>query len=225
MYSTRSARPRGFTLIELLVVIAIIAILAAILFPVFAKAREKARQTSCLSNLKQLGLASRMYSNDYDNQGFDYWYYGTSRLMPGSTWYFTIEAIEPYMKSQQILVCPSNRLSNGRAGVFADYYLLDVGPSVSGEPPTYWRGFGSTMSDGAVTNPANTVWWIDGRQSSFSPWNDWQPSLQLHLGGANMVFLDGHGKWLHSTKAWERVDAPGTANGANYYYKWWSADR
>ncbi|NCO93957.1 MAG: prepilin-type N-terminal cleavage/methylation domain-containing protein, partial [Armatimonadetes bacterium] len=70
-----TTRARGFTLIELLVVIAIIAILAAILFPVFAKAREKARQTSCLSNTKQLGLSQFMYAQDYDEMytGRPFW--------------------------------------------------------------------------------------------------------------------------------------------------------
>ncbi len=79
---------RGFTLIELLVVIAIIAILAAILFPVFARAREKARQTSCLSNVKQLGLGFLMYAQDYDE-----------RLLPmsnsGGRWYVIIKLPQP----------------------------------------------------------------------------------------------------------------------------------
>ncbi len=218
-------RKPAFTLIELLVVIAIIAILAAILFPVFAKAREKARSSSCASNLKQIAVASRMYSTDYDNSGFDYWYYGASTVMPGSTWYFTFEAIQPYMKSSQILVCPSSNLQGKKAGVYCDYYLLDVAPSVSGNPATYWRGFGRTMNDSSVVEPARTVWWVDGGQYSFSPWNDWSPHLDIHLGGCNAAFLDGHVKWLHSTHQWDRVSAAGTYAGANYYYQWWCADR
>ncbi|MBD3292214.1 MAG: prepilin-type N-terminal cleavage/methylation domain-containing protein, partial [Armatimonadia bacterium] len=93
---------RGFTLIELLVVIAIIAILAAILFPVFARAREKARQTSCLSNSKQIGTALMMYVQDYDETLPGYY----NPDLPGEAnqWY---EVIEPYVKNEQIFICPS----------------------------------------------------------------------------------------------------------------------
>jgi prepilin-type N-terminal cleavage/methylation domain-containing protein len=102
---------RGFTLIELLVVIAIIAILAAILFPVFARAREKARQTSCLSNVKQIGLALSMYVQDYD-ESFPHRAApsgGTVTYPNGSTsgtmyWYM---AIYPYINNVQIFSCPS----------------------------------------------------------------------------------------------------------------------
>jgi len=110
-----NVRKSAFTLIELLVVIAIIAILAAILFPVFAQAREKARQTSCTSNLKQLSMALRMYSQDYDETLFTSGMLPTMpatagdgtnivRNMGGGTYYFT----QPYTKNEQIMKCPSD---------------------------------------------------------------------------------------------------------------------
>jgi prepilin-type N-terminal cleavage/methylation domain-containing protein len=100
-------RPRhltGFTLIELLVVISIIAVLAAILFPVFAAARERARLTTCASNLRQLGLAHRMYAQDYDEQ-----------LFPAATLYNPqlglVVALSPYLKSPDLFYCPSASVS------------------------------------------------------------------------------------------------------------------
>jgi len=98
-------RRSGFTLIELLVVIAIIAILAAILFPVFARAREKARQSSCLANVKQIGSAFAMYAQDYDER-----FPLSVAIYPGSVYWGDVAwlaRLQPYIKNQQLYLCPS----------------------------------------------------------------------------------------------------------------------
>src|ERR1700761_7609882 len=106
MQNTTASRRQAFTLIELLVVIAIICILAAILFPVFARAREKARQTACASNMKQLGLAVRQYTSDYDERYPTGNYYDTIH-----SWYWGLGwagELYPYVKSQNVFTCPDD---------------------------------------------------------------------------------------------------------------------
>src|SRR5947209_13763666 len=123
----RNRMRSGFTLIELLVVIAIIAILAAILFPVFAQAREKARQASCASNLKQLGTAMMMYTQDYDetltcyvNAGSNYW----------------PNALDPYVKARKIWYCPSFPRDTGAPSANSSTYgaSFNIINSVNGNP-------------------------------------------------------------------------------------------
>jgi prepilin-type N-terminal cleavage/methylation domain-containing protein/prepilin-type processing-associated H-X9-DG protein len=164
-------RRYGFTLIELLVVIAIIAILAAILFPVFAKAREKARQSSCLSNVKQINLAILQYAQDYDEQFFAY------RMDSGGVYYWDV-VTAPYMKSTQILKCPSS------SGVATRHYGWNY-------------SYLDLKSLGYVTNPSETFTVGDANSLLAIPTSaNWSLMLFPHNEGANYGFVDGHAKWL-----------------------------
>jgi prepilin-type N-terminal cleavage/methylation domain-containing protein/prepilin-type processing-associated H-X9-DG protein len=123
MKPASSRSRRGFTLIELLVVIAIIAILAAILFPVFARARENARRASCQSNLKQIGLGLVQYSQDYDETLIAP-HYGpagdrASSSSNATTTYKWMDALQPYVKNEQIFNCPSQSVYPTNAGRYA----------------------------------------------------------------------------------------------------------
>lgn len=191
-------RKTGFTLIELLVVIAIIAILAAILFPVFARAREKARQASCQSNLKQIGIAVLMYAQDYDERvlkqqpcwnGTNAWPNGSAR------WW---EAIQPYVKNTQLIVCPS--ASN-----------LGIGYILARNPFTGCSGASSALA--SFQTPAETVIMTDGPgwgmlgNDTNAGWSKWSatptacapvvchPPTMRHNDGANCLYMDGHVKW------------------------------
>ena len=176
----------AFTLIELLVVIAIIAILAAILFPVFARARENARRSSCQSNLKQMALGFKQYTQDYDEKFVPAIGTGVvgSTIATGSGW---IIELQPYIKSVQIFQCPSdpiafdpnpnrpNSLAAALAtGGFSDYYmnasLNDDGTeyltgvtitaaTAAGSKPDYTKG---GINEAAVEQPTLTIMIADG---------------------------------------------------------------
>ncbi|PIU63130.1 MAG: hypothetical protein COS85_16625 [Armatimonadetes bacterium CG07_land_8_20_14_0_80_59_28] len=205
---------KGFTLIELLVVIAIIAILAAILFPVFARAREKARTASCQSNLKQIALGFIMYAQDYDEKTVN--------------WDFK-NKLDPYMKNTQVWECPSRKTwgsayDSRSSYVFNDYYWNYYDGNAMG--PT-WVPIGAPMS--VFTSPAETVMAGDGFDgvrnlgefiyfgwggaasegveglSQSPPCFPYQQTngygctfaslWARHNGGANIAFCDGHVKW------------------------------
>jgi len=180
-------RRHGFTLIELLVVIAIIAILAAILFPVFAKAREKARQSSCLSNLKQIATASLMYVQDYDERMPRYVHSGIN-MSPQT-------AVQPYMKNEQLWVCPSG---------FANYYYYWDNPTgtsaVTGIPGSYGYNHRlSAMLLGDIVVPVETGMWADALDRFVILYeNSRYRTNDRHNGGGNMAYVDGHAKWQNS---------------------------
>jgi prepilin-type N-terminal cleavage/methylation domain-containing protein/prepilin-type processing-associated H-X9-DG protein len=222
-----AVRTAGFTLIELLVVIAIIAILAAILFPVFAQARAKAAAASCLSNVKQLQLSMIMYASD-NNQRFVP-LGGTTIASPD--W---ADIIYPYNNNSQIYVCPADptlgAFWNGK-GVFccAGNYYTYSGPSLN---PPYLGSYGmndqlSTLADVLIQYPAEMVslgdcGYYSMQTSCGSGCEPRDLALPNHHGGTNLAYVDGHAKWLAGT-AVPAVPAAPPAVGAGSHF-WYGQD-
>jgi len=206
---------RGFTLIELLVVIAIIAILAAILFPVFARAREKARQASCQSNLKQLALGSLMYMQDYDERLMCRWHSIDSNFRIPSMIY-------PYVKNVQLFECPSwtNARTHTMIGTYNLSYTWPGGGPAHPDPTNsttpcpvcgrtcakdYFPFNGYTaMKLGSIEAPAATVMIYefegnggtdhDAGVHTFYERYAQLEAYQRHNGQNNYAFMDGHVK-------------------------------
>ena len=219
----RFLRRDGFTLIELLVVIAIIAILAAILLPALSKAREKAREAVCINNLKQLGLAHRMYMEDH---GYVIHVY----TGPGSSWkngwkYLFL----PYTNNNiEIFYCPSNRKiienyqqlygigkptisSYGMNICACGWYLTESYP-LPASPADAIR-FPETLIDIVDTDPPKTAWywgswlWAAPGKCSWDSDGTEYSVTKRHRGGANVLFFDGHVGWFTHDEI-ERDDLP-----------------
>jgi prepilin-type N-terminal cleavage/methylation domain-containing protein/prepilin-type processing-associated H-X9-DG protein len=202
----RKTRKRGFTLIELLVVIAIISILASILFPVFARARENARRASCQSNLKQIGLGIQQYTQDFDEK------YPllqeTSALGSGITY---VTAIQPYVKSSQLFICPSapqTETTTDQSTTSTDYIWSVTTPTYqSAAKASYGMNSLMTtetgMSMSAVEKPAEVPMTFDAswyEAASLSPSLGAVRDSARHFDGVNIGYADGHVKWLSENR-------------------------
>jgi prepilin-type N-terminal cleavage/methylation domain-containing protein/prepilin-type processing-associated H-X9-DG protein len=208
---SRLRKASGFTLIELLVVIAIIAILASILFPVFARARENARRSACLSNTRQQGLGLNMYLQDYDEK-FPLYYF-----LNGTGW---ANALMPYIKSKQLFVCPNATVYQGcnplnvdgvQSGSYGYNYHFLGDTNWGTTPPTP-----KVTSLAAIQQSSKTVAiceitgivdvaaayiptaWTSGAGSNCSsgPHTIEDQFGARHFDGSNIVFIDGHAKWI-----------------------------
>ncbi len=209
-------RRKAFTLIELLVVIAIIAILASILFPVFAQARDKARQTACISNAKQLSLGVSMYAQDYDEvvpAAFSEWnipvYDGPTGRQTNypSYWYVVVQ---PYVKDTKVVKCPSDYDKGIPTSYAYNYphmsyrlaYPTTLFTLAQYEAPSETLVFGESQA-----GPGQQAWTLNylycpvhWRPGTLAGRGDANGMAFRHSGGATLGYLDGHAKWIRKEK-------------------------
>ncbi len=213
----KQSRAVGFTLIELLVVIAIIAILAAILFPVFQSVRENARRTACMSNMKQLGIAITQYTQDYDEAEMCY-VNSTSNYWP--------QAVSPYVKARAVWLCPDFSQGLGTSLNSSTYGTnINIINSINGVPPPLTLSAYTRPSD--IMLMADSEWSNTGSPAKLAGCNGFQAGfLKLyfplngglgsasctaylantdgvdfrHGNGANVLFLDTHAHWMPKSK-------------------------
>jgi prepilin-type N-terminal cleavage/methylation domain-containing protein/prepilin-type processing-associated H-X9-DG protein len=234
-----SRRRKGFTLIELLVVIAIIAILAAILFPVFARARENARRASCQSNLKQIGLGIMQYTQDYDERLPGRRTSSAAADEPTTNWALTLQ---PYVKSEQLFVCPSNPqngVTNNTNRIRRSYAANGTTTNIGGTPPmnhstnaVALAQIGQTAQTILIGETTAEFSNLQIDSDSTSTTTGYASRVVNHLGVSNWLFVDGHVKATkHSVTAvpvnmWTVEEEPaGTAPPAQLVTNLGWADR
>jgi len=243
----------AFTLIELLVVIAIIAILAAILFPVFAQAREKARQITCVSNLKQIGLGVLQYTQDYDGVV-------PATNTPGESYeasYIVAARLQPYLKSFGIFKCPDSTMSmgtaqaaqhdNGSGDYMSDPATIGLPASAVGTakyyndvyPPTDYKFNPSfygqqpprSLDSKDICSAANTSLAIDWPPIGNTwPGTDWWkthggPAAGRHSNGSSIMFADGHAHWYSFSTIYPGGNDSPRSDQWNYWGFWWGSQK
>lgn len=219
----RWPRRSGFTLIELLVVIAIIAILAAILFPVFARAREAARATSCRSNCKQLVTAALMYTQDYDETWSPICCFNNDITVGQFFWPY---AIQPYIKNRQAYRCPSDKYQNVASSYLGNNQLEKLSLAAIQAPADCVFIMDGTGGTGGVFDPNNATSG-NGLNADYTIWDSTQRHTQAsnglprHSGTATVAYCDGHVKSIKGMVTWETggTQAAQALEGALPYVK------